>query len=88
MGQSGRCGWWGEDTNRIEAERLRPKNTTSQGCEEKAGLVGGPGLFNFSKEPSSKPTMRTTYQKPDRDGGHCSVGDRDGDNCPPGRSGF
>src|SRR5439155_5258877 len=45
--QPRRCDWWGEDTNRIAAERLRPKNTTSQGCEEKARLVGGPGLFHL-----------------------------------------
>jgi len=37
---------WGEDTS-IEAERLRPKNTAPKAVKEKAGLVGGPGLFCF-----------------------------------------
>ncbi len=47
--QLGRCDWWGEDTDRIEAECLRPKNTASKAVKEKAGLVGGPGLFYLIK---------------------------------------
>jgi hypothetical protein len=41
--QQGRC-LWGEDTSK-EAECLRPITQPPKGCEEKAGLVGGLGLF-------------------------------------------